>query len=145
MNTKAKNFRNYSDSPKSRGLGTVEGFLFVIGLCVAYHFGANWLADWSGAKWTEDRLQALATQTVQTAKLAQRAGLEVVDDSSLEATLQRLGAGQMAREGRLAGQSFVVKDLADTKAREKLAAYLKVEHGRLALMTDADRQVRGIN
>jgi hypothetical protein len=142
MNRRITSFRKrYSQ----RGLGTVEGFLLVIGLCVAYHYAANWIADWRGAEWTESRLQALAEQTVLTAKMAQRAGVDVVKTHDMETALQRLGSGETATEGRFAQQTFAVKDLADAKAREKLQHYLKIEKGHLALMTDSDRRVRGLD
>lgn len=145
MNRNQTSFRNYRALGSKRGIGTVEGILLVIGFCFACHYSAAWLANWTGAEWTESRLQALAEKTVFTAKMARQAGVDMVNASDIDGSLRLLGAGETPVGGQFANQTFAVKELADAKAREKLKRFLKIERGYLVLMTEQDRRIRGLD
>lgn len=80
-----------------------------------------------------------------TAKMARRAGVDMVNASDIDDSLRLLGVGETPVGGQFANQTFAVKELADAKAREKLKKFLKIERGYLVLMTEEDRQIRGLD
>ena len=122
-----------------RAMGSVETFLLVIGLCIGYHVASGWFNEWSGAEWTDDRVASLAAKVVTTARHAELAGLKLVDVNNLDATIDRLAAGETAENGPFVGQTYAVRDLAAERAREKVKAFLKIENGRLALLSEDER------
>jgi len=131
-----------SGKRRQAGMGSFQSFLLVIGLCFGYHVASSWINEWRGSEWTNDRLQNLAAKVVTTARHAELAGLKVVDVNNLDATIERLAAGETAKSGPFVGQTYAVQDLAAGRAREKVKAFLKFENGRLALMSEEERQSR---
>lgn len=131
-----------SERRRQRGAGSLQSLLLVVGLCVGYHVASTRVNEWRGTEWTDERLQNLAAKVVTTARHAELAGLKVVDVNNLDATIERLAAGETAKSGPFVGQTYTVQDLAAERAREKVKAFLKIENGRLAVMSAEERESR---
>lgn len=125
--------RSPSQSPLLRGTISVETALLIVGLCVTGFMARGWYQEKTGSHWNDDRVAAIATKAVATCQHARLAGIELVRAGDLEGTLERLAVGETAKSGPFTGQQYIVRDLAEPGARERVKSLLNLEGDRLTV------------
>ncbi|NNE94000.1 MAG: hypothetical protein HKN23_20305 [Verrucomicrobiales bacterium] len=114
----------------SRGMGSVELMLTVVSGLVAVTLGFKSVSNIPVEEVDHQYLNDVAQKMVQMAKAAEYAGIDLVDDRSLERTIDIIAEGATARSGLFAGQYYGVGHL-EPDAKEAVREFLRLERGKL--------------
>lgn len=83
--------------------------------------------------WDEERLEEVAGRMVAMTRFAELGGVNLVDPTDLDRTIERIAEGASPTSGPFSGQChYGVRELDET-GRERVKAYLKLEGNRLVL------------
>jgi hypothetical protein len=122
-----------SRSSRSRGMGSVEALICLVGAYFLFSTGFNWFEKSRSESWTETRLTQLAHEMVAMAETAQIAGVDLIRPGNVHGTIEQISRGAIADHGVYQGQFFGVPNLND-EARERVANYLEFKLDRLSVV-----------
>ena len=117
-----------------RGIGTVEVLLLLIGGILAFGWGFNRIKEQTSNTMSDIRMRQVAEEMVKISQAAEIAGVDLVEETSLRQTVDKIDRGATAKYGVFAGQFYGVK--LDPEVKEKVVNFLDIKRGKLAMAED---------
>ena len=116
--------------PFSAGKSTVEMFLFLVLAYFGVSAGINKVKDFQSQQLTDAKLHDIAERVVFITESAERAGVDLIVDGDITATVERVSQGGTAKYGAFRGQFYGMPELKG-KAKDKVTRHLQLHYGQL--------------